>query len=455
MAFDGGHSLERIFLTLSDSCPLPVGWACLRQPKDEQNILFAHVTVDDQLRVKCDRTILLSPMMTEKSSCLVQVTFTDSSSSTPSNSTSLLIRDLTDVSNLLRVSFKGEDSSPLKKVAKKSTGSPNRPSGVKRDLECDVEVDRVDSPVVKRSKSPSPVASSSDVSNEATSSVMVEPVTMSTAANSRFNSSSSVASSFDPSASSNQSMFKNKPAPSQPFKFAADKERPYKCPECDKTFTRGNHLKDHMRLHAGETYECPVCQYQCILQTKFTHHLTSHNYQGPFPCAQCGKTFDRAHDLARHLPVDHQIDTGFRLSHFKNNFSPAQFKDKSAMPPNLLSIAGAGRPSFSSPSSTPSFSSPSFVPPFPRPFQHKVVRPSLPSHLPSISSNPVNITDFGDGSFEDMQRLMRLYGGGDSGSGGGANGDDGDDSVIPLDDEEYSRVKSLDDEFGDDAILVE
>ena len=60
MAFDGGHSLERIFLTLSDSCPLPVGWACLRQPKDEQNILFAHVTVDDQLKVKCDRTILLS-----------------------------------------------------------------------------------------------------------------------------------------------------------------------------------------------------------------------------------------------------------------------------------------------------------------------------------------------------------------------------------------------------------
>ena len=62
-----------------------------------------------------------------------------------------------------------------------------------------------------------------------------------------------------------------------------------------------------MRLHAGETYECPVCQYQCILQTKFTHHLTSHNNQGPFPCAQCGRSFDRAHDLARHLPVDHQV----------------------------------------------------------------------------------------------------------------------------------------------------
>ena len=54
------HSLERIFLTLTDSCPLPVGWACLRPPDNERNILFAHVTVDQQLQVECDRTILLT-----------------------------------------------------------------------------------------------------------------------------------------------------------------------------------------------------------------------------------------------------------------------------------------------------------------------------------------------------------------------------------------------------------
>merc|ERR1712042_362153 len=137
----------------------------------------------------------------------------------------------------------GDDNSPLKKMAKKSIGSPSRPSGTKREMDSSVESQRTDSPKIKRSKSPSPDA-----------------------------------------------------APSRPFVLAADKERPYKCPECDKTFTRGNHLKDHMRLHAGETYECPVCQYQCILQTKFTHHLTSHNNQGPFPCAQCGRSFDRAHD---------------------------------------------------------------------------------------------------------------------------------------------------------------
>jgi len=430
MAFDnGGHSLERIFLTLSDSCPLPVGWACLRQPDDEKNVLFAHVVVDDQLQVQCDRTILLSPMMTDKSSCLVQVTFTETSSSSPSNSTSLLIRDLTDVSNLLRVSCKGDDNSPLKKMAKKPIGSPSRPSGTKREMDSSVESQRTDSPKIKRSKSPSPDADSSAVGVEAVSSVNVEPMALTPA--------------FKPTTSNQQ--FKpyipmnSNAAPSRPFVLAADKERPYKCPECDKTFTRGNHLKDHMRLHAGETYECPVCQYQCILQTKFTHHLTSHNNQGPFPCAQCGRSFDRAHDLARHLPVDHQIDTGFRLSHFKNSFSPSQFKDKSSQPPNFLSIAG--RP-------------PSSAPGFPRPFQRgppSAPRPTLPPSFPSISSTPVNITDFGDGSFEDMQRLMKLYAG-----NGDVEADDGDDSVIPLDDEEeYSRVKSLDDEFGDDAILVE
>jgi len=439
MATDGGHSLERIFLRLSDSCPLPVGWACLRQSEDRSNILFAHVTVDEHLKVQCDRTILLTPMMTEKSSCLVQVTFSESSSSSPSNSTSLLIRDLTDVSNLLRVSGKIETPTS-KKVAKKSTGLPSSPSGMKRD--CAVELTPFDSPLAKRAKSPSPIQ---DICIQDGPPVTIEPVTMAssseTSANPFVNSappfkstpSSQAPSSFNPSLFQNTSQASSN---SDKFKFAADKERPYKCPQCDKTFVRGNHLKDHMRLHVGETYECPVCQYQCILQTKFTHHLTSHNNRGPFPCSHCEKSFERAHDLARHLPVDHKVDTGFRLSHFKNNFSPAQFKDKSALPPSLLSIAGRNSYSSQLPTSSLPLSTRTFPP-----------RPSIPD-LPAISAAPVNITDFGNGSFEDMQRLMKLYG----------DSDQDDDSVIPLDDdgdEQFSRVKSLDDEFGDDAILVE
>lgn len=345
------------------------------------------------------------------------------------------MRDLTDVSNLLRASFKGDvgESESSKKFAKKTTGSPLRTTGAKRTyIDDDDEVQQVDSSSVKKERSPADSAAS----------VTAEPVTvgLTPSGYSAVMPYSSDSSSSPSSSLFNPSLFKSsmQPSTSPAFKYAGEKERPYKCPECDKTFVRGNHLKDHMRLHAGETYECPVCKYECILQTKFTHHLTSHNNQGPFPCHQCGKAFERAHDLARHLPVDHKINTGFRLSHFKNNFSPAQFKDKNATPTtssNLLSIAG--RPPFSSKPSNSHF----------RPPPHSSSS-SLPD-LPSISSTPVAITDFGNGTFADMQRLMKLY--------GGADEDDGDDSVIPLDDDEvqFTKVKSLDDEFGDDAILVE
>ena len=39
--------------------------------------------------------------------------------------------------------------------------------------------------------------------------------------------------------------------------------------------------------------------------------------KGPFPCPECPQEFERVHDLARHLPRDHRIDTGFKLSHFE------------------------------------------------------------------------------------------------------------------------------------------
>jgi len=505
MGLDASHSLERICLTLSETSPLPAGWAFLRPGVKEQSILLAHLVLDQKLNVTCDRTILLEPMSSSSSSQLVSVTFSGSDpDSTNTNSTSLLIRDLTDVANLL----KGDDMSISlpKKVAKKSTGGSPAVKG-SSDLDCFVRVEDLkrekddddddDPPLERPQPSPSPEQDSAlSVSIEPFSfASSVEPVNLPgspfAARSSSFapNSPSSRRGTPPPVKNPNSSLLptglvnadsadvnaflalkKKTPTTSTPFNFRGDKERPFKCPECGKSFLRGNHLKDHMRLHAGETYECPVCQYQCILQTKFTHHLTSHNGQAPFECAQCGKLFDRAHDLARHLPLDHKLDTGFKLSHFENSFSAAAHKDKteraqilprppttnSASSRNPLNPFGA-KPALKQASpfrpKYPFKTAPFSKGPLARPFGPGPVSNPRP-FIPSISSVSAQAVDFGDGSFEDMQRLMRLY------------SDDqpttevlDDDSVIPIDDvddhEDFPRVKSLDDEFNDDAILVE
>ncbi len=107
------------------------------------------------------------------------------------------------------------------------------------------------------------------------------------------------------------------------------KERPYSCPECNKHFLHGSHLKKHQLSHqltGPRAYQCNHCSMSFTHHHLFLNHLRSHGNEKAskntnFPtsemmihvepvkrdkiyqCPICPESFYQALDLANHLSV--------------------------------------------------------------------------------------------------------------------------------------------------------
>jgi len=84
-------------------------------------------------------------------------------------------------------------------------------------------------------------------------------------------------------------------------------ERVYDCTECDKAFTREEHLKRHAKSHTDEpVHRCEVvgCNKAYTRKERLTrHYKVAHLGQEPerpFWCSECGKDFQRKEHLTRH-----------------------------------------------------------------------------------------------------------------------------------------------------------
>ncbi|XP_015250989.1 PREDICTED: zinc finger protein 2 homolog [Cyprinodon variegatus] len=96
--------------------------------------------------------------------------------------------------------------------------------------------------------------------------------------------------------------------------------RQYRCPHCEKTYTRASDLKRHQMKHEGAR------PFACECGKSFTHmwllnkHRRIHGRERPFLCGECGETFTDLQILKRHR-LTHGGRRPFRCSACEKTFT--------------------------------------------------------------------------------------------------------------------------------------
>lgn len=87
-------------------------------------------------------------------------------------------------------------------------------------------------------------------------------------------------------------------------------EKPFKCSECDASFSNTIQRKIHQRSHTGEPppYVCSECHYEFHLRGSLVKHMRIHTGERPYLCADCGKSFTESSGYKVHL----RLHTGVR-----------------------------------------------------------------------------------------------------------------------------------------------
>jgi uncharacterized Zn-finger protein len=60
-------------------------------------------------------------------------------------------------------------------------------------------------------------------------------------------------------------------------------ERPFHCETCQRSFSRGDKLQMHLRIHSGvKPHHCDKCEYATIDSGSLRKHMRIHNDERPY-----------------------------------------------------------------------------------------------------------------------------------------------------------------------------
>ncbi|XP_070792518.1 zinc finger protein 665-like [Pituophis catenifer annectens] len=102
-------------------------------------------------------------------------------------------------------------------------------------------------------------------------------------------------------------------------------EKPFKCATCGKCFSnQASHIR-HRKVHTGErpkVYECSQCGKQFGKFSQWSQHQKIHTGEKPYKCSQCGKSFNQAGNLKTHQKI-HTGERPYGCSQCGKSFNQA------------------------------------------------------------------------------------------------------------------------------------